>query len=83
MLKPLSKLEEKNKHLYAHRLQAYRCTGKNIRRRTVCRHLDNDKNNNSVKNILALGSSKENSLDIPREQIIKIAHRARKSYNQV
>lgn len=69
----------KNKHLYAHRLQAYQMYGEKIYEEgIVCRHLDNDKNNNSVKNI-CLGSSKENFLDIPREQIIKIAHRAAKA----
>jgi len=72
-------IKGKNKHLFAHRLQAYQMYGEKIYKKgNVCRHLDADKDNNSIKNI-CLGTNKENFLDIPREQVIERANRAAKA----
>ena len=59
-----------NKNASAHRLQAYQKFGERIYEPgTVVRHLDGDQKNNHVDNI-AIGTMKDNIMDIPAQKRI-------------
>lgn len=64
-----------------HRLQAYQKYGLEIYNQgIVVRHLNNDKYDNS-KNNIAIGTHKQNSLDIPKEKRIEMARNAATKYS--
>jgi hypothetical protein len=64
--------------LPVHKLQAYQKFGNDMfKPHTHVRHLDNNSLNNHYDN-LALGTPKENHLDIPRDMVIKRARNAAK-----
>ena len=65
-----------------HRLQAYQKYGLQIYNQgIVVRHLNNNRFDNSKKNI-AIGTHKENSLDIPKEKRVEIARNAGTKYSK-
>jgi hypothetical protein len=74
---PLGK--RKTLKIATHRLQAYQKYGIKIYNEgLVVRHLNNNRFDNSKKNI-AIGTHRENSLDIPKEKRVEMARHARQA----
>jgi|TARA_S200002703_G_scaffold157623_1_gene165974 hypothetical protein len=74
--------ETKHLKVATHRLQAYQKYGLQIYKQgVVVRHLNNNRFDNSKKNI-AIGTHRENSLDIPKQKRIEMARHAGTKYSQ-
>ena len=79
------KVNDKNKSLYAHRLQAYQKYGEDIYQEGLCvRHLNGDKSDNSFDNI-SIGTNRDNIMDrseSERKRIANLASRQTIKYNK-
>ncbi len=64
--------------VYVHRFIAYCTQGEEVFKHAVVRHIDGNQLNNRPDN-LVLGSHKDNSLDIPKEERLSAAQRAGKT----
>lgn len=70
------RVDGKKKAVYVHRLKAYQKYGDELFSSECVRHLDGNKQNNTMDNI-ALGTHKENTADIPEQKRYNMNKRAR------